>query len=255
MSVLKYKDASGKWVEATSFNQVVGVANVQEWKEIEVYADTYGEFDCSAAGIDLLESENWILCASGVGVNDSNNSSFHAVAANNPQALFISPIIAKLKGEDMSDSFKRIGVYTLAVDGYGYKGFGYSYYLLFDSNKIFAVAFAVCSFLWFKNMNIQYSKIINAFGAGTFGVLLIHANSTAMRTWLWKDTVDSVGHYNMPLYSLFLYSIGVVLVIFVTCNLIDQLRIATLEKWFFKWYDKKYATKIDSFVNGFIVGN
>jgi hypothetical protein len=138
---------------------------------------------------------------------------------------------------------------------YGYKGFGYSYYLLFDSNKIFAVAFAVCSFLWFKNMNIQYSKIINAFGAGTFGVLLIHANSTAMRTWLWKDTVDSVGHYNMPLYSLFLYSIGVVLVIFVTCNLIDQLRIATLEKWFFKWYDKKYATKIDSFVNGFIVGN
>jgi hypothetical protein len=136
MSVLKYKDASGKWVEATSFNQVVGVANVQEWKEIEVYADTYGEFDCSAAGIDLLESENWILCASGVGVNDSNNSSFHAVAANNPQALFISPIIAKLKGEDMSDSFKRIGVYTLAVDGYGYKGFGSDLFV----HKNYAVA-------------------------------------------------------------------------------------------------------------------
>lgn len=135
MSILKYKDASGKWVEATSFNQVVGVANVQEWKEIEVTA-TNGEFDCSAAGIDLLESENWILCASGVGVNDSNNSSFHAVAANNPQALFISPIIAKLKGEDMSDSFKRIGVYTLAVDGYGYKGFGSDLFV----HKNYAVA-------------------------------------------------------------------------------------------------------------------
>lgn len=135
MSVLKYKDASGKWVEATSFNQVVGVANVQEWKEIEVTA-TNGEFDCSAAGIDLLESENWILCASGVGVNDSNNNSFHAVAANNPQALFISPIIAKLKGEDMSDSFKRIGVYTLAVDGYGYKGFGSDLFV----HKNYAVA-------------------------------------------------------------------------------------------------------------------
>lgn len=136
MSVLKYKDASGKWVEATSFNQVVGVANVQEWKEIEVYADARGEFDCSAAGIDLLESENWILCASGVGVNDSNNNSFHAVAANNPQALFISPIIAKLKGEDMSDSFRRIGVYTLAVDGYGYKGFGSDLFV----HKNYAVA-------------------------------------------------------------------------------------------------------------------
>ena len=135
MSVLKYKDASGNWVEATSFNQVVGVADVQEWKEIEVTA-TNGEFDCSAADIDLRESENWILCASGIGVNDSNNRGFHAVAANNPQALFISPIIAKLKGEDMSDSFKRIGVYTLAVDGYGYKGFGSDLFV----HKNYAVA-------------------------------------------------------------------------------------------------------------------
>lgn len=137
----------------------------------------------------------------------------------------------------------------------GYKGLGYSYYFVRDSNKIFAVAFAVCSFLWFKNMNIRYSKVVNAFGAGTFGVLLIHANSTAMRTWLWKDTVDCVGHYNMPLYSLLFYSTGVVLVIFVICNLIDQLRIATLEKWFFNWYDRKYATKAEAFVNRLIVGN
>lgn len=137
----------------------------------------------------------------------------------------------------------------------GYKGLGYSYYFVRDSNKIFAVAFAVCSFLWFKNMNIQYSKVINAFGAGTFGVLLIHANSNAMRTWLWKDTVDCVGHYDMSLYSLLLYSTGVVLVIFVVCNLIDQLRIATLEKCFFKWYDRKFATKADAFVNKLIVGN
>ena len=137
----------------------------------------------------------------------------------------------------------------------GYKGLGYSYYFVRDSNKIFAVAFAVCSFLWFKNMNIQYSKVINAFGAGTFGVLLIHANSNAMRTWLWKDTIDCVGHYDMSLYSLLLYSTGVVLVIFVVCNLIDQLRIATLEKYFFKWYDRKFATKADAFVNKLIVGN
>jgi len=136
----------------------------------------------------------------------------------------------------------------------GQKGFGYTYYFMRDSNKINAVAFAVSSFLWFKNLNIGYSKVINAFGAGTFGVLLIHANSTAMRKWLWMDAVDCVGHYDLPLFSLMLYSVGVVVAIFVTCNLIDQLRIATIEKWFFNWYDKKYASKADSFVNKLLIG-
>lgn len=125
-------------------------------------------------------------------------------------------------------------------------------YFVSDSNKIFAVAVAVCSFLWFKNMNIKYSKIINAAGAATFGVLLIHANSDAMRTWLWKDTIDVVGHYYLPLGQLILFSTGVVLAIFLICNLIDQLRIATLEKWVFNWYDRKLSVKADKFVNKLI---
>ena len=123
------------------------------------------------------------------------------------------------------------------------------YFLVSDSNKFFAVVVAVCSFLWFKNMNIKYSKIINAFGIATFGVLLIHANSNAMRTWLWKDIVDVVGHYTLPLGQLVLYSVFVVLVVFIVCNLIDQLRIATIEKWFFNWYDCKLSSKVDAFVN------
>lgn len=123
-----------------------------------------------------------------------------------------------------------------------------AYYFLSDCNRILAVAVAVCSFLWFKNMNIRYSKTINAFGAATFGVLLIHANSNAMRIWLWKDTVDVIGHYALPLWHLVLFSFGVVLAIFITCNLIDQLRIVTLEKWFFRWYDNKLSAKADALV-------
>lgn len=132
---------------------------------------------------------------------------------------------------------------------FGSKGARYFDIFMSDSNKIFAVAVAVCSFLWFKNLNIKYSKVINAFGAATFGVLLIHANSNAMLTWLWKDTVDVVGHYTLPLGQLVLFSVGVVLAIFMVCNLIDQLRIATLEKWFFNWYDRKLSSKVDAFVN------
>lgn len=124
-----------------------------------------------------------------------------------------------------------------------------THFFLVDCNKIFAVMVAVCTFLWFKNLNIKYSKVINAIGAATFGVFLIHANSEAMRTWLWKDTIDVVGHYNLPFEQLVLYSTGVVLAIFIICNLIDQLRIATLEKWFFKWYDAKISAKAEAFVN------
>lgn len=130
-------------------------------------------------------------------------------------------------------------------------GLGYNF--VSDSNKFFAVAVAVCSFLWFKNMNIKYSKVINAFGAATFGVLLIHTNSGAMIKWLWKETIDTVGHYlSMNTGNLVLYSVGVVLAIFLVCNLIDQLRIATIEKWFFNWYDRKLSAKANKFVNRLI---
>lgn len=127
-----------------------------------------------------------------------------------------------------------------------------SYFFVADSNKILAILIALCSFLWFKNMNIKYSKFINAAGAATFGVLLIHANSDAMRIWLWKDTVDAVGHYYLPFGYLVLFSIGVVLAIFIICNIIDQLRIATIEKWFLNWYDNKLSVKADKYVNRII---
>ncbi len=118
-----------------------------------------------------------------------------------------------------------------------------------DSNKLFAVAVAVSSFLWFKNLDIKQSKLINALGAGTFGVLLIHTNSIAMRSWLWDDTINVVCYYSLPLCQLILFSIGVVLAIFIICNLIDQIRITTVEKWFFRFYDNKVSVKADAIVN------
>ena len=142
--------------------------------------------------------------------------------------------------------FAMISVAWMLISGKGL------YFFVSDSNKFFAVAVAVCSFLWFKNISIPQSKVINAIGGSTFGVLLIHANSDAMRTWLWKDTVDVVGHYALPLGLLILFSIGVVLAVFTVCNLIDQLRIAIIEKWFFRWYDNKFSAKADAMVDRII---
>ena len=114
-----------------------------------------------------------------------------------------------------------------------------SFFLVSDSNKFFAVVVAVSSFLCIKNINMPYSKVINIIGGSTFGVLLIHAQSDAMRQWLWKDAVDCVGHYSLPLPQLILFSLGAILAIFFACILIDRSRIKIFEESFFKWYDRK----------------
>lgn len=116
----------------------------------------------------------------------------------------------------------------------------YPWLFVIDSNKVLAVLVAVASFIYFKNLNLKHSKIINAIGGSTFGVLLIHANSDAMLRWLWKDTLDVVGHYPLPLIQLILYSIGVVILVFVVCNILDQIRVHLFEKPFFRWYDTKF---------------
>ena len=114
-----------------------------------------------------------------------------------------------------------------------------AYMFVADSNTFLAVATGVCAFMFFKNLKIKYYKVINAFAASTFGVLLIHANSEAMRQWLWKDTIDCVGHYDAKLMPL--YAIGCVLGIFVACSLIDMIRIWFIEKPFFKAWDKHWS--------------
>jgi hypothetical protein len=128
----------------------------------------------------------------------------------------------------------------------------FRYRFVEDSNKIFAVAVAVSTFLWFKNINLKYSKTINVIGGTTFGVLLIHANSDAMRQWLWYDTVDCVGHYSLPLPQLILFSVGTVLAIFLICSAIDRVRQLLIEEPFFKWYDKKnISQRITEMFNAF----
>ncbi len=116
---------------------------------------------------------------------------------------------------------------------------GKEYFFVADSNRIFAVAVSVSTFLFFNNINLGCHKFINVVGASTFGVLLIHANSDAMRQWLWKDTLNCVGHYSLPFSQLALFSVASVLSIFIICIIIDRIRVKLIEEPFFKLYDKK----------------
>lgn len=110
-----------------------------------------------------------------------------------------------------------------------------TYFFLSDCNKILALTNGVTSFLFFKNLKIGHSRLINALGASTFGVLLIHANSDAMRRWLWKTVLQNVSMFDSPL--LIVHAVGSVLVIFILCSGIDILRTHLLESPFFRIWD------------------
>lgn len=107
------------------------------------------------------------------------------------------------------------------------KNIGISYFFVSDSNKILALATGVGAFLFFKNINIGYCRIINTIAASTFGVLLIHANSNTMRRWLWQDTFNNVGAYESG--NVVIYAVVSVLLIYAVCTVIDICRIKLLE--------------------------
>lgn len=100
-----------------------------------------------------------------------------------------------------------------------------AYFFISDSNKLFALMIAFSTFVWFKNLKIGYSKIINTIGASTFGIFLIHTAGDSMRQWLWSDTINCVGHYEDMLLYLVAYTILSVLAIFIICFCIDRIRI------------------------------
>ncbi len=116
-----------------------------------------------------------------------------------------------------------------------------SFYFVTDSNAFLAILTGIFAFLFFKNLKLPYNGFINAVASTTFGVLLIHANNDTMRQWLWKDTLDNVGHYGMPIYV-----IVCVIGVFAACSIIDFIRIILIEKPFFNFWNRKYV-KIEKY--------
>lgn len=105
----------------------------------------------------------------------------------------------------------------------------WSYFFVADSNKILALLVAVCTFMFFKNLPIKHSKLINTIAASTFGVLLIHANSDSMRQWLWKDTCHNAEMFYTN-YA-YLHIIFIPILVYLVCTLIDYFRIKLIEPY------------------------
>lgn len=128
--------------------------------------------------------------------------------------------------------FSSIVVIDLFGSGFGFKSYDW---MMSNSNKFLALTCSVSAFLLFKNLRIKQNKIINRIAASTFGVLLIHTNSEAMRRLLWQDVFKNMEFYSNSL--LIIHAFVTVLIVYLFCLIIDMIRIRFLEKPLFSWID------------------
>lgn len=129
-----------------------------------------------------------------------------------------------------------IGVVDLIGPMVGFETF---YHMVIGSDKLLAIAIAITLFFCFKNLKLGYHKFVNTLATTTFGVLLIHADSDAMRTFLWKMVFRVPEQYWKPLPDLIFHAICTVLIVYVICVIIDLMRICLFEKPFFCWWFRK----------------
>lgn len=115
------------------------------------------------------------------------------------------------------------------------------YFFVADSNKFLSLAIAISSFMYFKDLRIPHSRLINVVGGATFGVLLIHANSDEMRQWLWRETVDCIGHFSDSVLWTLGYAIVSVLTIFIVCAGIEWFRGKFIEPYILNYANGKLS--------------
>lgn len=126
----------------------------------------------------------------------------------------------------------------LVVDFVGSKlGFTNYYHMIVNEHKFLALVCSFSLFMLFKNIKIKQSRVINTIAASTFGVLLIHANSDVMRKFLWQDVLHNTSYYNSPFLAV--HAILSVLLVYIVCVCIDQIRMHLLERPLFSYIEKK----------------
>lgn len=111
-------------------------------------------------------------------------------------------------------------------------------FFVVDANKLGAILVGVFLFATFRNLHIAYSKLINLVAKTTFGILMIHANSDAWRTFMWRDLLHVDISVSLPALPLIGRSLVIVGGIFICCSLIDMVRIFLIERPIFDHFDK-----------------
>ena len=117
----------------------------------------------------------------------------------------------------------------------------YAYRLVSDSNQVLALATGIAIFLFFKNHMVPQSKVINTMASTTFGVLLIHASSPAMNSFLWESLLGVSGLIALSPAAMLVRMVAYTVLVFAVCSAIDLVRINIIEKPFMSWFDSRWS--------------
>jgi len=110
-------------------------------------------------------------------------------------------------------------------------------------NSVPALLCALGLFLFFKDLKVKGSRVINVVASATFGVYLLHDHSPRMREFLWLEFFDSRPFFARP--AAFAARILLVpLAVFAVGVAVDLLRQYALERPLFRLIDKtKFGKK------------
>lgn len=112
-------------------------------------------------------------------------------------------------------------------------------------NTVSVLLISLTLFMTFVKLKINYNKWINVVASSTFGIYLIHDNAI-IRKLLWIDLFKNASYQNSIL--LIPYSIGVVILVFIVCSIIDLIRQQTIEK-LYMFLVNKYINNFLSIIN------
>lgn len=98
-----------------------------------------------------------------------------------------------------------------------------------EANSLFAVPTSISSFMFFKNLKMHYSKLVNMLGAATFGVLLIHTNSIVMTKIVFVDLFDTPALLEKSFFDGIAYFSGTLIILYISCSVIDIIRKLYIE--------------------------
>ena len=117
----------------------------------------------------------------------------------------------------------------------------------YDLQSLPIILISIFTFIGFLEMNIKKNKIINTIASATFGVYLIHDNNY-IRKFLW-ETLFKNATFSNSLY-LIPYSIVAIMLVFLTCTIIELFRIYVIEKHYIKIIDN-VSNHIETITNKF----
>jgi hypothetical protein len=117
-------------------------------------------------------------------------------------------------------------------------------YFMSESSRPLPFLTGIMAFMFFKKLQLPYIPLVNIMGGSTFGVLLIHANSS-MRKWLWHDFLHNVDMYDSP--WLVAHAVGSVLAIFIGCVVIDRLRLCFIEPLAMALFNRYWPCIVERF--------